>query len=170
VGADCATALRARGALWTTVGLLLVVAVGALSGRSSFAAAPTAPAKCALTPSGGSDPFYKPNAPVRSSVGSGFVLTGVVRSGIDCAPIRGARVELWLRGPDGRYDDAHRATVITDAEGRYRLQSNVPGGGGFQPHIHLRVAVTGFRTLETIYMLPPGSGGGALDLILEPEL
>jgi protocatechuate 3,4-dioxygenase beta subunit len=103
-------------------------------------------------------------------VGNGFVLSGVVRSGIDCTPIRGARVELWLRAPDGNYDDAHRATVITDANGRYRLQSNVPGAAGFQPHIHLRITVTGFRTLETIYMLQPGTSAGTLDVVLEPEL
>src|SRR5438105_10266019 len=31
-----------------------------------------------------------------------FVLTGVVRSGIDCSVLQGARVEFWLRRPDGQ--------------------------------------------------------------------
>ncbi len=150
-----------------TLGLLGLVGTGP---GPAGAAAPAAAAKCVLTPSEGGDPFYKPNAPVRSSVGTGHVLTGVARSGIDCAPIRGARVEIWLRGPDGRYDDAHRGTVITDAGGRYHFQSNFPGNGGMQPHIHLRIAVPGFRPLVTVYLPPPGSGTGVLDLVLEPEV
>src|SRR5512143_2589901 len=56
-------------------------------------------------------PFYKPDAPVRSSVGKGYVLSGVVRSSKDCAPVKGFPVlsissplvcrgnSLSLRGP-----------------------------------------------------------------------
>ncbi len=143
----------------------------ALLVASPAGAAPSGPAKCTLTPSDAGDPAYRPNAPVRSSVGTGFVLSGVVRSGIDCKPIPRARVELWLRGPDGQYDDAHRATVITDAAGRYRLQSNFPGGGDyFQPHIHIRVAVSGFRPLVTVFLPHPGTREGTMDLVLEPEM
>jgi protocatechuate 3,4-dioxygenase beta subunit len=125
-----------------------------------------------LTPGDGADPFYAPNAPVRSHVGTGFVLSGIVRSGIDCSALRGARVEFWLRRPDGQYDDAHRGIVITDANGRYRVESNFPGGGsgGIQPHIHLRVAVPGYRTLITIYFPEAGATTGTFDLILEPEV
>jgi protocatechuate 3,4-dioxygenase beta subunit len=155
---------------WATAAALAGTALGVPGGSPRGAAAPPAAARCPLTPSDAGDPFYKPNAPVRSSVGTGFVLTGVVRSGIDCAPVPGARVEFWLRGPDGRYDDAHRGTVVADASGRYRLQSNFPGGTDFQPHIHLRVAVPGFRPLVAVYLPRAGSGAGALDLILEPEL
>ncbi len=149
---------------------LMFVTLGLFGVAAAGAPAPSAAAKCTLTPSGGGDPFYKPNPPVRSSVGTGHVLTGVVRSGIDCAPIRGARVEIWLRGPDGRYDDVHRGTVVTGADGHYRFQSNFPGDGGMQPHIHLRIAVPGFRPLVTVYLPPTGSRAGALDLVLEPEV
>ncbi|HYM67978.1 MAG TPA: intradiol ring-cleavage dioxygenase, partial [bacterium] len=145
-----------------TLGVLGVAPVGA--------AAPATAAKCSLTPSGAGDPAYRPNAPVRSSVGSGFVLTGIVRSGIDCAPIPRARVEFWLRGPNGQYDDAHRGTVITDANGRYRFQSNFPGGTDFQPHIHLRIEVPGFRPLVTVFLPQAGSHAGTMDPVLEPEL
>ena len=100
------------------------------------------------------------------------MLTGVVRSGIDCSVLQGARVEFWLRRPDGQYDDAHRGTVITDAGGRYRFESNFPGGdgGGFQPHIHLRVAVPGYRTLTTVYLPRAGAAAGTFDIVLEPEV
>src|SRR3712207_6227335 len=36
-------------------------------------------------------PFYEPGAPVRTSVGSGYVLSGAVLAAEDCKPIRKAR-------------------------------------------------------------------------------
>lgn len=155
------------------MGVLLAASLGALAGIAGGTAAPQLPAaRCPLTPADGGDPFYVPNTPLRSHVGTGFLLTGIVRSGIDCSALRGARVEFWLRGPDGQYDDAHRGTIITDATGRYRVESNFPGGssGGIQPHIHLRVAVPGYRTLVTIYFPEAGATAGTLDLVLEPEV
>ena len=153
------------------IGALLVLMPTGLAVTTGRAAPPSPAAQCRLTPGDGGDPFYVPNTPVRSHVGTGFVLSGVVRSGIDCAVIKGARVEFWLRNPDGQYDGAHRGTVVTDANGRYRFESNFPGGGGgFQPHIHLRVAVPGFRTLVTLYLPDAGAAAGTLDLILEPEV
>lgn len=134
------------------------------------AGAPPAAPKCQLTPGDAGDPFYKPNTPVRPKVGTGFVLTGIVRSGIDCLPIRGARVEFWLRNAGGQYDDAHRGTVVTNGNGRYRIESNFPGGGFMTPHIHLRVAVPGFRPLVTVFFPRPGTTGGTFEFVLEPEV
>jgi catechol 1,2-dioxygenase len=57
-------------------------------------------------------PFYEPGAPVRTSVGSGYVLSGTVLAAKECKPIRKARIEFWLANPRGDYDDAHRATVL----------------------------------------------------------
>jgi protocatechuate 3,4-dioxygenase beta subunit len=49
-------------------------------------------------------------------------------------------LELWLAGPDGEYADAYRATVIADAQGRYRFASHAPAAyAGRPPHLHLRV-------------------------------
>ena len=141
----------------------------ALSGRSGDRAAAAAP-KCALTEGRFNDGGYRPNAPVRSRVGTGFVLSGTVRSGIDCRGIQGARVEFWFAGPNG-YDEAHRGTVIAGAGGAYRFESSVLSGNtGFRPHIHLRVAVPGFKTLTTVYLPQPGTSAGRFDLVLEPEL
>ncbi len=154
------------------IGFLMASSLGAFTGGAGAAPPPSAASRCPLTAGDGADPFYTPNAPVRSHVGSGFVLTGVVRSGIDCTPMSGARVEFWLRRPDGQYDDAHRGIAITDGKGRYRIESNFPGGGdaGFQPHIHLRVAVPGYRALTTIYFPEAGTAAGPFDLVLEPEV
>ncbi len=34
-------------------------------------------------------PFYRPNAPVRATVGKGYLLKGTVRSGTGCRPLLG---------------------------------------------------------------------------------
>jgi protocatechuate 3,4-dioxygenase beta subunit len=57
-------------------------------------------------------PFYEPAAPVRTSVGSGYVLSGAVLAAEECKPIPNAHIEFWLANPRGEYDDAHRATVL----------------------------------------------------------
>ena len=149
-------------------GILLAAGLGT-SGGFADGAASTA-ARCTPTRADFGDPDYKANAPVRSRVGTGFALSGIVRSGIDCSIIAGAHVEFWLAGPNG-YDDAHRGTLIADGNGRYRLESNFPSGNtGREPHIHLRVAVPGYRTLVTVYFPRAGTTTGTLDLVLEPDV
>lgn len=155
---------------WLVGGALLATSLGMFAGSTAGAPPSSAP-RCPLTEGAGGDPFYKPNTPVRPRVGTGFVLTGIVRSGIDCTVMQGARVEFWLRRPDGQYDDVHRGVVVTDGAGRYRFESNFPGGDGyFRPHIHLRVAVPGYRPLVTVYLPQPGATAGTFDLVLEPEV
>ncbi len=113
--------------------------------------------------------FYKPKAPVRSSVGTGFILKGTVRSSKDCAPIPRATIEFWLADPDGEYDDAHRATVIADASGSYKFESNVPRPSyGRPPHIHVRVYAGGFNTLITQHYPEAAKTGAVFDLVLVP--
>lgn len=114
-------------------------------------------------------PFYKPGAPVRASVGKGYVLAGTVRSAKDCAPVEGAAVELWLAGPDGGYGDAYRATVIADGKGAYRFESHVPPPYyGRPPYIHLRVSARGFDTLVTQHYPDEGRRKGTFDVVLVP--
>ena len=83
-------------------------------------------ATCAPTEPDMLGPYYKPNAPARSTVGTGYVLTGVVRSSEGCSPIPGAVLEFWLAGPEGVYDDAHRATATADRTGAYRFELICP--------------------------------------------
>src|SRR3712207_3331857 len=97
------------------------------------------PANCKPTQPDMLGPFYEPDAPVRTSVGSGYVLSGTVLAADDCKLIRNARIEFWLANPKGKYDDAHRATVFAGEKGGYRFESNVPVSyGGRPPHIHVR--------------------------------
>ena len=95
-------------------------------------------------------PFYEPGAPVRTKVGSGYVLSGTVLAAEECKPIPKARIEFWLANPRGEYDDAHRATVFVGERGEYRFESNVPVSyGGRPPHIHVRVRAPGYEDLVT---------------------
>ena len=114
-------------------------------------------------------PFYKANAPVRTSVGQGYLLRGTVRSAADCRPIAGAQIEFWLAGPNGQYDDDHRATVFSDNSGSYQFESNFPPKYSFRPpHIHLRVSAAGFQTLVTQHYPVKGHTQGNFDLVLVP--
>jgi len=127
-------------------------------------------ATCMPTEEDALGPFYKPNAPVRSIVGKGYVLQGAVRSSTDCASVPGAVIELWLAGPDGEYDDAHRAAIIADASAAYRFESNLPPPYyGRPPHIHLRVSAKGFRTLVTQHYPVSGKKEAVFDIILVPS-
>lgn len=129
----------------TRVVLAVLLALAALAGSTGTEAAP----RCTPTRADALGPLYEPGAPVRSRVGTGYVLSGRVLT-TSCRPIDRARIELWLVNPRGEYDDAHRATVIARRDGRYRFESNNPPGyQGRPPHIHLRVSARGFRTLVT---------------------
>ncbi len=126
-------------------------------------------ATCMPTEEDALGPFYKPDAPMRTSVGKGYVLQGVVRSARDCAPVPGAMIELWLAATDGDYDDSHRATIMTDASAAYRFESNVPPYYyGRPPHIHLRVSAKGFRTLVTQHYPSKGAADAVFDIVLIP--
>ncbi len=125
--------------------------------------------ECAPTAPDMMGPFYKPDAPLRTSVGKGHVLTGTVRSAADCTPIPKAAIEFWLANPEGVYDDQSRATVISDGSGAYRFESHRPSDYGLRPaHIHLRIAAEGFKPLVTQHYLEKGTTKGRFDLVLIP--
>ena len=125
--------------------------------------------QCRPTPQDALGPFYKVNAPVRASVGKGYVLQGVVKSAQDCTPLAGARIEFWLAGPSGDYDDAHRATMTADKSGTYRFESNFPPKYSSRPpHIHIKVTAQGFRALVTQHYPKEGQTQVTFDLVLVP--
>jgi protocatechuate 3,4-dioxygenase beta subunit len=144
--------------------LLLVSAAFALNGLWSQAHAGVA---CRPTAPDALGPFYEPGAPVRSKVGSGYVLRGRVLSARTCRPIARARIEFWLVNPQGSYDDDHRATVFAGRDGRYRFESNRPiGYQSRPPHIHVRVSKRGFRTLVTQHYPRVGRTSAIFNLVL----
>ena len=79
---------------------------------------------------------YIPDAPAAESLGSGFVITGRVRAAAGCKPLEDVRVQVWLATETGGEQD-NRASVRTDADGRYRIETDptVPQFG--EPNIHV---------------------------------
>ena len=143
----------------------LRAAVVALAGL--VAAGASAQEALRPTPSDALGPFYKPGAPLRSSVGQGYVLSGRVLSARDGSALPGAVLELWLAGPDGDYADDYWASILADAEGRYRFTSHVPGPyAGRPPHLHLRVSAAGHETLVTQHYPQRGRREATFDLVL----
>jgi protocatechuate 3,4-dioxygenase beta subunit len=146
--------------------LVIVLSAGVLFLSGS---GPAWAAVCPPTEPDMEGPFYTPNAPMRSSVGKGYVLKGIVRS-TDCSPIPGATIELWLAGPDGVYSDAYRATIVADSAGVYRFESHVPTPyTGRPPHIHLRVSAKGYQVLITQHYPEAGKTEASFDLVLVPS-
>jgi catechol 1,2-dioxygenase len=136
----------------------------------SHADAGDGPADCKPTQPDMLGPFYEPGAPVRTSVGSGYLLSGTVLAAEECKPIPNARIEFWLANPRGEYDDAHRATMFAGQRGEYRFESNVPASyGGRPPHIHVRVTAPGYEELVTQHYPERGQRKANFDLVLVAE-
>lgn len=114
-------------------------------------------------------PFYRPGAPTRSTVGSGYTLSGQVVSVAGCRPLPNTRLELWLVNEKGEYDDAHRATVYADAKGFYQFKSNHPTDYvGRLPHIHMMVTADGHEQLITQHYPKEGESKAEFKLVLAP--
>ena len=96
-------------------------------------------------------------------------MTGAVRSAGDCEPLPNARIEFWLVNPQGQYDDAHRATVFADSQGRYRFRCNRPTDYvGRKPHIHIMVTADGHEQLITQHYPRENTSEAVFDLVLVP--
>lgn len=126
--------------------------------------------QCDPTPPDLLGPFYRPGSPERSQVGTGYILKGEVRSARTCAPISGAKIELWMAGPNGQYGDDWRATIFSSRDGTYRFSSPFPGRyGNRPPHIHLVISASGFQKLTTQHYAPNGKKESAFEIVLIPE-
>jgi hypothetical protein len=132
---------------------------------SPVGAAPSA-YRCDPTPNDGAGPFGRGMPPVRAKIGSGHVLTGLVRSAVTCGPLARARVEFMQSGRDG-YTRAGTATVVAGPDGRFRFEGPRPVDYGREPHIHIRVIAAGYKPLLTRYVVRGRSG--QITLTLEPE-
>ena len=131
-----------------------------------------------LTPAQTEGPYYKEGSPQRErlaaagSPGRRLTLTGIVRAS-DCRPIGGAVLQFWQADAAGQYDNSGfklRGHESTDAGGRYRLQTIIPGKyPGRRPHIHVKVKPPGGDELTTQLYFPdqPSNGG---DAIFDPKL
>lgn len=125
---------------------------------------------CAPTRPDMEGPFYRPGAPERSATGSGLAVAGRVLGAPDCRSIPGARIEWWQANRQGRYDEAHRGSQVTDGSGSYRFTTDFPGAyPGRPPHIHFKVAAQGYLPLTTQLYLRPGEPEVEFLIVLAPQ-
>ncbi|MBM0741264.1 hypothetical protein JOY44_06465 [Phormidium sp. CLA17] len=130
------------------------------------------------TPSRTAGPFYTPNSPKRSSLiepginGTKLILTGKVLNRT-CQPMARALVDVWQADQAGNYDNSGyklRGHQFTDSQGRYRLETIVPGlYPGRVRHIHVAVQVAN-QPLLTTQLFFPGEAGNASDGLFNPVL
>jgi protocatechuate 3,4-dioxygenase beta subunit len=149
--------------------LVLVAAAGAALAVTAQSA--PVQARCQPTLGDGAGPFQA-NAiatPLRSKIGTGHVLLGRVLAAPDCGPVRRAVVYFWQAGPNG-YGPRGRGRVLTDRQGRFRIEGPVPANYGRGPHIHLAVLHPAYEELLTRYVVRPGAKSGRIRLVLAPLL
>jgi len=130
------------------------------------------------TPAQTEGPFFKPRSPERADLTmppgrgrlaemSGYVLTR------GCRPVARALLDLWHADDGGDYDNRgfrFRGHIFTDADGRYRFRTIVPGlYPGRTRHYHVKVLATG-RQLLTTQLYFPNEPQNARDGIFDRAL
>ncbi|MGQ0658929.1 MAG: dioxygenase family protein [Chromatiales bacterium] len=123
-------------------------------------------------------PFFKPHSPQRTSLrepsinGTPLVLAGLVLT-VACEPVAGALLEFWHANDQGDYDNDGfrlRGHQFTDIDGRYRLETVMPGLYPFRTrHIHVKVQTPNNPVLTTqLYF--PGEPRNQRDFLFNPRL
>ena len=179
-------------AKWFTAGAA-VLALSACGGTSTTASTTNAPSSAAsrspaaastdtcptqLTPAQTEGPYFKPGSPARTSlIESGMAGTRLVLSGRvltpACAPVAGATLDFWQADAAGSYDNSGyrlRGHQLTDAAGRYNLETILPGEyPGRTEHIHVKLGAPGKAVLTTqLYF--PDVARNQQDSIFDPHL
>lgn len=131
-----------------------------------------------LTPTQTPGPFYTPNSPQRQSLltadtlGTRLVVTGQVLT-TDCTPLANSLVDVWQTDDSGTYDNEGnnlRGHQFTDSEGRYRIETIVPGlYPGRTRHLHIKVQTPNYPMLTTQLYLP-GEPLNEQDFLFQPAL
>jgi protocatechuate 3,4-dioxygenase beta subunit len=158
--------LQALAALPMHKRLAAAGAAGAVIVSTPSAGIPATPSCCAdpaATPRQTEGPYFTRNSPLRRSLvmedvaGPRLVLGGIVL-GLDCKPLAGALLDFWQADAEGAYDNQGfrlRGHQFTDADGRYRLETVVPGlYPGRTRHIHVKVQAKGGPVLTTQLYFP----------------
>ena len=123
-------------------------------------------------------PYYITDTPERTSLledgmpGTRLTVTGYVYS-TGCQPVEGALIDFWQANDAGEYDNVGytlRGHQFTDEEGRYELETIVPGiYTGRTRHIHVKVQAPNEPVLTTqLYF--PDEPENERDGIFDPSL
>ena len=108
-----------------------------------------APVCSGLTQAQTEGPYYIPNTPERISLfedgmqGTRLILVGYVLDQ-NCLPLPNAWLDFWQADTNGEYDNAGyrlRGHQFTDMQGRYFLETILPGLYSSRPieHIHVKI-------------------------------
>jgi Dioxygenase len=123
-------------------------------------------------------PYFSTGSPRRKSLlsdglrGTRLTLTGYVLTRA-CRPVRRAKLDFWQADASGVYDNEGyrlRGHQFTDAAGRYRLETIVPGLYTRRTkHIHVKVQAPG-RNVLTTQLFFPGVAANRSDRLYESDL
>jgi protocatechuate 3,4-dioxygenase beta subunit len=123
-------------------------------------------------------PYYSPRTPLKASfradaAGDPIVLEGSVLD-TQCRPLAGAWLDFWHADSKGEYDNAGfrlRGHQVTDAGGRYRLETILPAiYPGRARHIHVKVSAKEGGRILTTQTYFPGDPGNARDSLYRADL
>jgi protocatechuate 3,4-dioxygenase beta subunit len=155
--------LQALSALPMRQRLLAAGVLGLPLPSPGLAATPSCGAGSDVTPRQTEGPYFTPDSPRRLSLvepdmnGARLVLIGRVLAP-DCRPQPGALLDFWQADAEGAYDNRGfrlRGHQFTDADGRYRLETVMPGlYPGRTRHIHVKVQPQGGPVLTTQLYFP----------------
>jgi protocatechuate 3,4-dioxygenase beta subunit len=155
---------------------LAAAAAGASLGASRALAQA---ARCVLTENAGEGPFYLDGERLRADVsdsqpGAPLEIAFAVTRARDCAPLAGARVDLWQANAVGLYSGYAgqqgvggisaeaavgqqwlRGTQVSDGEGRVRFRTIYPSWyGGRTTHLHFKVWLGGDEVVASQAFFP----------------
>jgi len=161
---------------------LSALAVGASTADAAQAQplrpTPTCPGAASPTERQTEGPYFKPDSPLRASLlepgisGTKIVVTGMVLS-TTCQPVAKALIDVWHADDRGGYDNAGyrlRGHQFTDEQGRYRLETIVPGiYAGRTRHFHVKVQAPN-RPVLTTQLYFPGETVNTRDPIFSRDL
>jgi protocatechuate 3,4-dioxygenase beta subunit len=160
---------------------LTALAAGAPTARaqtSPLRPTPSCPGSAAPTERQTAGPYFKPESPLRVSLlepgiaGTRIVVTGTVLS-TSCQPVARALIDVWHADDRGDYDNTGfrlRGHQFTDDQGRYRLETIVPGiYPGRTRHFHVKVQAPN-RPVLTTQLYFPGEALNARDPIFSRDL
>ena len=123
-----------------------------------------APTCNSVTQSQTEGPYYMPNAPERHSLleeemtGIRLILVGYVLDQ-NCQPLPNAWLDFWQAGANGEYDNTGyrlRGHQFADSQGRYYLETILPGLYSSRPieHIHVKVQPEGGEVVTSQLYFP----------------
>ena len=152
--------------------------VGANAQARPLSPTPSCPGAASPTGRQTEGPYFKPDSPLRTSLlepglaGTRIVVTGLVLS-TACEPVAKALIDVWHADDRGDYDTGGyrlRGHQFTDDQGRYRVETIVPGiYVGRTRHFHVKVQAPN-RPVLTTQLYFPGEAVNARDPIFSRDL